>query len=85
MSLALILGCLWVLAAAGVALLPMRLQYAPGLALLLSAPALLIYIGIKHGALVALLALAGAVSMFRRPLLYLGRKALGRSGPEGRT
>ena len=34
---ALILGCIWVLAATGVAMLPMRYQYVPGLALLLAA------------------------------------------------
>ena len=36
MSAALILGCLWVLAAAVTAMLPMRRQYVPGVTLLIA-------------------------------------------------
>lgn len=77
MSLPLILACLWVLAGAGVALLPMRLQYAPGLTLLTAAPVLIVWLGLEHGLWVALFATFALLSMFRRPLVYLAKRALG--------
>ncbi len=40
MSVSLILGCIWVLAATVTAMLPMRRQYAPGITLLIVAPVL---------------------------------------------
>ena len=79
MSLPLILAALWVLAATVTALLPMRLQYAPGLILLALAVPLLIWIGRAHGIWVVALALAAILSMFRRPLIYFARKAIGRA------
>lgn len=89
MSLSLILACLWVLASAAVAALPMRRQYAPGVALLIAAPILIGVIFYEHGALLGAAALFGFVSMFRRPLWYFGRKALGlpvaRHEPEHET
>ena len=85
MSLSLIFGCLWVLASAAVALMPMKYQYVPGVTLLLLAPLLLIWIGREHGVWLALLALAAAASMFRRPLIYFGRKALGLEDRGGET
>ncbi|MGB3148783.1 MAG: DUF2484 family protein [Paracoccaceae bacterium] len=77
MSYALIAACLWALCATVTALLPMRLQYPPGVTLLLLAPGLLIWLGFSHGPLPAAAAGVGFLSMFRRPLWYLGRKALG--------
>ena len=77
MSLSLTLAALWAVAATIVALLPMRLQYVPGVTLLILAPALIIYIGMQHGAFVALLGVAAFVSMFRNPLLYFYRYARG--------
>jgi len=77
MSWAAIITALWVLTAAGVACLPMRLQYRPGLALLVLAPALIVWLGIAHGWLLALAATAGFVSMFRNPLRYFWRRARG--------
>ena len=77
MPLSLIFGCLWVLLATGVALLPMRLQMAPGLALLLAAPVLLVWIGWQAGLWWALGGLAAFLSMFRNPLIYFARRALG--------
>jgi hypothetical protein len=77
MSLSLTLGCLWVLASAITAMLPMRLQYAPGVVLLLAAPVLLILIGAEHGLLWAGFGLFAFLSMFRNPLIYLAKKALG--------
>ena len=78
MSAALILGCLWVLAAAATAMLPMRSQMVPGLALLAAAPVLLVWIGNAHGWLWLAIGLIAFLSMFRRPLAYFARRALGR-------
>ncbi|MGL6208902.1 MAG: DUF2484 family protein [Paracoccaceae bacterium] len=77
MSLPLILGALWVLAATITALLPMRRQYIPGVTLLILAPPLIVWIGWQHGLVWLLLALFALLSMFRRPLLYFARKGLG--------
>ncbi|MHC9234157.1 DUF2484 family protein [Pseudooceanicola sp. 502str34] len=71
MSLPWILACFWVLAAALVALLPMRLQRWPGLGLILGALAILVLIGRAHGVGMALVALIAVLSVFRRPLFYL--------------
>lgn len=77
MSPALVLGCVWVLAATVVAMLPMRRQYMPGLALLVSAPVLVAVIWWQHGWVWGALALFGFLSMFRRPLAYIGRRLRG--------
>lgn len=69
----------WVFASVGVAMLPMRRQYVPGVALLLAAPVLIVMIGLQVSWLVALLALAGFVSMFRNPLRYLIAKLRGQN------
>lgn len=74
MSAALITAMLWVLAATATALLPMRLQYKPGLALLLAAPVLLIWVGVTHSAWLTIAATFGFLSMFRNPLLYIYRR-----------
>ncbi|WP_348540015.1 DUF2484 family protein [Shimia sp. R11_0] len=79
MSLSLILACFWVLAAATVAMLPMKRQFVPGLGLLLAAPVLIAGIFYEHGWLFGTLALLGFLSMFRRPLLHFARKAFARS------
>lgn len=81
MSTPLILGALWVLASALTAMLPMRHQMLPGLALLLSAPVLLVWIARVHGWLWLALGLIAFLSMFRNPLLYFARRALGRPAP----
>ncbi|MFV1877052.1 DUF2484 family protein [Nioella sp.] len=78
MTISLTLACVWVVAAAIVAFLPMRMQYVPGLTLLVLAVPLLVYIGIQHSFWVVLLAVMGLVSMFRRPLWFLGRHLWGR-------
>ncbi|MGR3270420.1 DUF2484 family protein [Thalassococcus profundi] len=70
MSAALVTACFWVLAATLTALLPMRRQYVPGLALLVTAPVLLAWLGHVHGGAVFGLCLAAVVSMFRNPLKY---------------
>lgn len=77
-SAPLILGALWVLASALVAMLPMRRQMVPGIALLIAAPVLLVWIGWAHGWVWLALGLFAFLSMFRNPLLYFARRALGR-------
>ncbi|SFL94531.1 DUF2484 family protein [Shimia aestuarii] len=84
MSFALILACLWVLAAAIVAMLPMRHQYLPGVALLIAAPILIGVIWVQHGAWLGGVALFGFLSMFRRPLRYFYRRARGVPEAEAR-
>lgn len=69
-------ACLWVIAAAAVALLPRRWQYLPGLALLVSAGWLMWRLAGAYGAWVVLPALFVVVSMFRRPLTVLLRRLL---------
>lgn len=77
MSWSPILACLWVVASAVTAMLPMRRQYLPGISLLISAPFMLGYLGYQHGIWLVLVGLAAALSMFRKPLIYFGRRALG--------
>lgn len=78
MSLPLALGCFWVVAAAIVAMLPMRRQMLPGTALVIAAPVLLALIGWAHGWLWLAVGVFAFLSMFRNPLLYFLRRALGR-------
>jgi hypothetical protein len=56
----------------------MRRQYVPGVILLASAPVLIGWLWLAHGWIVGVLALLGFVSMFRNPLRYFAKKALGR-------
>ncbi|MFZ1663539.1 MAG: DUF2484 family protein [Paracoccaceae bacterium] len=74
MSGALLAACLWAIAATVTAFLPMRLQFPPGILLLILAPFLLVWIGFDQGFWVAILASLGFLSMFRRPMIYFGRK-----------
>ncbi|WP_422029193.1 DUF2484 family protein [Roseovarius sp.] len=77
-TLTFLLACLWVVAAALVAMLPMRWQFVPGLALLLGAPVLIWRLGVEYGLPAALVAVLAVLSMFRRPLQYYARRALGK-------
>ncbi|MDJ0823005.1 MAG: DUF2484 family protein [Paracoccaceae bacterium] len=79
MSWALICGALWVLASAIVAMLPMRRQYVPGVALLLSAPPLILWIGLQHGWLWTAFGVFAFLSMFRNPLRYFWKRARGQN------
>ena len=74
MSLSVILAVAWVFASTAVAMLPMRYQYIPGATLMAAAPLLIVYIGVEHGLILGLAALAAFVSMFRKPLRYFWRK-----------
>lgn len=67
----------WVLASTIVAMLPMRLQYVPGVILLALAPVLIIWTWIDVAWWAGLLALAAFVSMFRNPLRYFWARARG--------
>jgi hypothetical protein len=73
MPLSLILACLWVLAAAIVAMLPMRFQYVPGLALLILSVPLAVFVGVEVGWVWVALVVFAVLSMFRRPLMALVR------------
>ena len=68
---------LWVFASAIVAMMPMRRQYIPGVALLLAAPVLIVMIGLQVHWLAAGAATFAFVSMFRNPLRYLLAKLKG--------
>ncbi len=78
MSIPLVLGALWVVASAIVAMLPMQRQYAPGVALLALAPLLILWIGFAHGWLWTALGLFAFVSMYRNPLRYFWRRFRGK-------
>ena len=69
----------WVLAATAVAMLPRRQQYIPGVALLIAAPLLSLWIGVSVAWWAGVLALAAFVSMFRNPLRYFWAKARGQN------
>ena len=75
------LGAVWVIVAAITAMLPMRRQAILGLPLLIAAPVLLVWIGMIHGVLAVAFGTFAFLSMFRRPLNYFARKALGRTAP----
>jgi hypothetical protein len=78
MTAPMILGVLWVLAATATAFLPMKRQMIPGIALLLAAPVLIVWIGVAYGWLWAALGLFAFLSMFRNPLIYFAKRALGK-------
>ena len=78
MSIWLILACsVWVIAGTITAFLPMRRQMIPGTALILSAPALLIWIGYAHGWVWVVAGLLAFGSMFRNPLIYYYKRLRG--------
>lgn len=74
----LLVCCLWVLASALVAMLPMRHQYVPGVALLLAAPILIFWIGAAVSWLAAGLGVFAFVSMYRNPLRYFWARLTGK-------
>ena len=80
MSLPLILACLWVFAATAMAFMPMKTQMKIGFPMLASAVGLIIWIGAVHGFWLALAGLLAVLSMFRKPLIYFGRRAFVQRG-----
>ncbi|MCA0869721.1 DUF2484 family protein [Seohaeicola saemankumensis] len=85
MSLSILMAALWVLVATGVAMLPMRWQFPPGIVLLLAAPVLIGFLGYEHGPVAAIAGLAAFISMFRNPLRYYWRKWTGGGAKEGKA
>jgi len=71
------LSIAWVFASAGVAMLPMRQQYIPGVILLIAAPVLIVMAGMQFGWIYAVLGAAAFVSMFRNPLRYIAARLRG--------
>ncbi|MCB1365356.1 MAG: DUF2484 family protein [Rhodobacteraceae bacterium] len=78
MNASLLAAAFWVLAATFVAMLPMRRQYAPGMALLVAAPVLIVWLGHDFGWFWSLAGVLAFVSMFRNPLRHVLRRAGGR-------
>lgn len=78
MGTPIVLACLWVLAATVVAFLPMRLQYVFGFFLAVSAVALIVWLSVSLSPWVGVAALAGFVSMFRKPLGVLASRLIGK-------
>lgn len=73
----LVLCILWVFASALVAMLPMRLQYVPGVALLVAAPFLIVGIAQAVGLWAGAFGLFAFGSMYRNPLRYFWKKLTG--------
>lgn len=73
-----ILCSLWVLTSTLVAFLPMERQYIPGLSLLFAAPVLIYAVYVQFGPLPFFAALLAFLSMFRNPLVFLVRRAMGK-------
>lgn len=69
-----VFASLWVVAATVVAMLPMRLQFPPGIVLLISAPALIVWLGHDYGWFLSVLAFAAFASMFRKPIRFYWRR-----------
>jgi nicotinamide riboside transporter PnuC len=64
----------WVFVATGVAMLPMRRQFPPGIILLIAAPVIIIWLGLDNGWLISAAAFAAFISMFRNPIRYYWNK-----------
>ncbi len=82
MALSLIIACAWVLASTIVAMLPMRLQFPPGVVLFASAPALILWLSLDFGWVIGALAIAAFVSMYRNPIRFYWRKWTGQEVSE---
>jgi len=78
MTFSFIAACVWVVVGAITAAFPIRYQMVPGLALLLTAVPLLVWIGAENGWHWTVIGLMAFVSMFRRPLHYLIARLLGK-------
>ncbi|WP_051927397.1 DUF2484 family protein [Ruegeria halocynthiae] len=82
MYLSVILSALWVICATIVAFLPMRLQFPPGILLVICMPVLVFWLGYDFGWFLSVLAFTAFVSMFRNPIHYYWCKWTGREVPE---
>ncbi|WP_114966077.1 DUF2484 family protein [Alkalilacustris brevis] len=79
----LVLGCLWVVAAASIAMLPRRRHWAGAYLLIATGIPLVGLITWQSGPLAGMLALAAGVSVLRWPVFYMGRWLRGRLSREG--
>ncbi len=73
---------LWVVASTAVAMLPLRLQFPPGVVLFVSAPAFIVWLGYDFGWFFAVLAFAAFASMFRNPIRHYWRRWKGQEVDE---
>lgn len=63
-------------------MLPMRLQFPPGVVLFGSAPFLILWLGYDYGWFIGVMAIAGFASMYRNPIRYYLRKWTGKEVSE---
>lgn len=86
MGYALILACLWAVAANAAALLPSRHNHWPAAyALIVTGVPILGLVTYEHGPWLGLLVLAGGASMLRWPLIFAARRLrLVLAGPAAR-
>ncbi|MDZ4093349.1 MAG: DUF2484 family protein [Paracoccaceae bacterium] len=80
MSASLILSCLWVVIATGIAFLPVRLTWWGAYGLIACGIPLVGWVTLQNGPIVGLLVLAGGASMLRWPMIYLWRWIKTRAG-----
>jgi hypothetical protein len=74
MSLSLTLACLWAVVANVLAMTPSKDQHWRTAYILIALGLPVVgYVAVQHGPWVALLVLAGACSVLRWPVIYLGR------------
>ncbi len=77
MSAALILLCIWVVAATCIGMLPMRYHWRGAIGLMATGAPLLVWIFWTHGVWIGLACIVAMVSILRWPALFLIRR-LGR-------
>ena len=77
LKLSLILACLWVVGCSITAMMPMKYQIYPGLPLLIATPFMLAFLGYQYGIWLVLVGVVAFASLFRKPLIYFIRRALG--------
>ncbi|SLN19333.1 DUF2484 family protein [Ruegeria meonggei] len=75
-------AALWVVASTIVAMLPMRLQFPPGVVLFIAAPALIVWLGHDFGWFFSVLGFAAFASMFRNPIRFYWRRWTGQEVEE---
>ena len=69
----------WVVFATVIGILPRRFHFRGAMVLLPTAPVVIGLLWWQYGWVPALIALLGAVSILRYPLMWLGRKAMGKA------
>ncbi|SMO50993.1 DUF2484 family protein [Ruegeria faecimaris] len=82
MAYSVLFAGLWVIASTIVAMLPMRLQFPPGIVLVIVAPALIVWLGYDFGWFFSVLGFAAFASMFRNPIRHYWQRWTGRGDDE---